>query len=62
MAVVVFTAAAEQTPPCVICRQALAEFGLQLEVVSSTASGAEARWTLAELLPFPFTPSQLQTR
>ena len=62
MAVVVCTAAAEPTPPCGICRQALAEFGLQLEVVSSTASGAEARWTLAELLPFPFTPSQLQTR
>lgn len=61
-AVVVHTAAAEPTPPCGICRQALAEFGLELEVVSSTTSGKEARWTLAELLPFPFTPSQLHTR
>jgi cytidine deaminase len=61
-AVVVCTEAAEPTPPCGICRQALAEFGLELEVVSCTASGAEARWTLAELLPFPFTPSQLHSR
>lgn len=62
IAVVVSTAAAEPTPPCGICRQALAEFGLELEVVSCTTSGKEARWTLAELLPFPFTPSQLHTR
>lgn len=61
-AVVVCTEATEPTPPCGICRQMLAEFGLELEVVSCTASGAEARWTLAELLPHPFTPSQLHTR
>jgi cytidine deaminase len=60
--VLVFTEAAEPTPPCGICRQALAEFGLELEVVARTASGAEARWTLRELLPFPFTPSQLHSR
>jgi cytidine deaminase len=61
-AVVVCTAAADPTPPCGICRQALAEFGLELEVISCNTSGAEARWTLAELLPSPFTPSQLHTR
>ena len=60
-AVVVCTAASEPTPPCGICRLMLAEFGLQLEVVSRTTAGAEARWTLAELLPHPFTPSQLHS-
>ena len=58
-AVVVCTEATEPTPPCGICRQALAEFGLQLEVFAVNTKGAEARWTLAELLPHPFTPSQL---
>lgn len=61
-AVVVATEAAEPTPPCGICRQALAEFGLDLVVVSTTAQGAEARWTLESLLPHPFTPSQLHSR
>ena len=61
-AVVVCTEAGEPTPPCGICRQALAEFGLALEVISVTAKGSEARWSLAELLPHPFTPSQLHSR
>ncbi len=61
-AVVVCTEAGEPTPPCGICRQALAEFGLALEVISVTAKGSEARWSLVELLPHPFTPSQLHSR
>ncbi|MBX7119218.1 MAG: cytidine deaminase [Gemmatimonadaceae bacterium] len=61
-AVVVCTEASVPTPPCGICRQALAEFGLDLEVVSVTANGQEARWTLAELLPHAFTSSQLHSR
>ena len=61
-AVVVATEATAPTPPCGICRQALAEFGLDLVVVSATSKGAEARWTLDALLPHPFTPSQLHTR
>lgn len=58
-AVVIASSSPTPTPPCGMCRQVLAEFGLDLAVVSVTASGATARWTLAELLPHPFTPSSL---
>ncbi len=61
-AVVIYSEATTPTPPCGICRQALAEFGTTLDVVTVTASGSEARWTLDELLPHPFTPSKLHTR
>ncbi len=60
-AVVIASDAPTPTPPCGLCRQALAEFGLDLVVVSATAAGATARWTLAELLPHPFTPSSLHS-
>jgi cytidine deaminase len=56
------TDAEEPTPPCGVCRQVLVEFGSSLEIVSLTSGGAEARWTLAELLPHPFTPSSLGRR
>lgn len=45
---------AEPASPCGMCRQALAEFGLDLEVISLTPDGTEARWTLEELLPANF--------
>ncbi len=61
-AVVIVTEATTATPPCGICRQALAEFGLALDVVAVTADGSATRWTLDALLPAPFTPSSLQTR
>lgn len=61
-AVVICSEATDPTPPCGICRQALAEFGTTLDVVAVTTSGSEARWTLDELLPHPFTPSKLHTR
>ncbi len=41
-------------PPCGMCRQALSEFGVDVEIVSVTATGARARWTLDELLPARF--------
>lgn len=45
----------EPAPPCGMCRQALAEFGLDLEIVSVTPGGKHARWNLRELLPESFT-------
>lgn len=41
--------------PCGMCRQALAEFGLDLAVRSEGASGETREWTLRELLPDGFT-------
>ena len=53
---VIATEADDPTPPCGFCRQVLAEFSPALPIVSFTRSGIEGRWTLAELLPTPFTP------
>ena len=57
--VLIRTEADSPTPPCGVCRQVLAEFGTDLIVIAHTATGTEARWTLADLLPHPFTPSSL---
>jgi len=56
---VLATEADKPTPPCGQCRQVLVEFAPALPIVSVTRSGREARWTLAELLPHPFTPASL---
>jgi cytidine deaminase len=45
---------AEAVAPCGGCRQALAEFGTDLRIVSEGAGGGRRDWTLAELLPDPF--------
>lgn len=58
--VLVATEASEPTPPCGLCRQFLVEFAPDLDVVSVTARGDEARWTLSELLPMAFTPAALR--
>ena len=58
--VVVATEASVPTPPCGLCRQFLVEFAPDLEVVSVTAGGEEARWSLADLLPMAFTPAALR--
>lgn len=40
--------------PCGMCRQALAEFGAELQVWSSARRGGVRRWSLEELLPEAF--------
>ncbi|MDQ8165745.1 MAG: cytidine deaminase [Gemmatimonadota bacterium] len=60
-AVVIVTEAATPTPPCGICRQALVEFAPGLAVASYAANGAHASWSLAELLPAPFTGNSLRS-
>jgi len=54
--VVVVTDAPEPTPPCGACRQVLAEFASDAEIVSASANG-RAHWTLDELLPHRFSLS-----
>ena len=56
---VIATEATEPTPPCGVCRQVLVEFAPAIEILSVTAAGDEARWTLDALLPSPFTPQSL---
>ena len=57
--IVIATSAEEPTPPCGMCRQALVEFSPELEVISVTRNGKEARWRLGDLIPFAFTPRSL---
>lgn len=53
-AVAVATNGPEPGTPCGICRQVLAEFGSELEVLCFTPEGAEAHYRLSELLPHAF--------
>ncbi len=47
----ILTGASVPTSPCGACRQVLAEFSSNLEIISVTNSGDEWRGTLGELLP-----------
>lgn len=56
--IVIVTDARHPTPPCGMCRQALAEFGPGVQVEAVTAT-ARRTWTLDELLPDRFGPEDL---
>jgi cytidine deaminase len=62
VALAVVTEATEPTPPCGVCRQVLMEFAPDLPVSSATLGGAEARWSVSDLLPHAFTPTSLGRR
>jgi cytidine deaminase len=62
VALAVVTESTEPTPPCGVCRQVLMEFAPELPVLSATLGGAEARWSVSELLPHAFTPTSLGRR
>lgn len=59
-AIAIATEADEPTPPCGVCRQFMVEFAPELEIISVTRSGAEARWSLGELLIHAFTPRSME--
>ena len=56
--VVVTTEVDPPAAPCGACRQLLAEFGLDTEVIA-VGPGSERRWRLKELLPDAFTRASL---
>jgi cytidine deaminase len=62
VALAIVTEGEHPAPPCGICRQMLMEFAPDLPVLSVARAGAEARWTLSELLPHAFTPASLARR
>jgi cytidine deaminase len=56
---VIATEGSTPAAPCGICRQVLSEFAPSLEIISCTTAGAEAHWSLDQLLPAPFTSNSL---
>jgi cytidine deaminase len=45
--------------PCGSCRQVLAEFGPQMMIIVADMAGRQHQYTMAELLPDAFSPTQL---
>lgn len=53
--IAIVTSGAIPAPPCGMCRQALAEFGRKLEIMSIGSNGETAVWSLRDLLPANFS-------
>lgn len=49
----------DHTAPCGVCRQALSEFSLNIEVILANTNGDYIKKTLKELLPLAFTKESL---
>lgn len=45
--------------PCGVCRQAMAEFGTDIEVIMTNLKGEKKSLRLKDLLPHPFVPKVL---
>jgi cytidine deaminase len=58
--IAVVSDADEPVAPCGLCRQLLAEFGLDLEVIAVGSKGGRVSWRLGELLPHAFTAADLR--
>lgn len=61
-AIAVVTDARKPAAPCGMCRQMLAEFGLDLKVLIVGRDGPDALVTLRELLPRAFTRGSFEVR
>ena len=57
--ILICSSGTDPASPCGMCRQALSEFGVDLEVISEGLSGARQSWVLSELLPGHFGPDGL---
>ena len=60
--IAIVTDADHPAAPCGLCRQNLAEFGLDLRVVLGSVSGLVWHAPLRELLPAAFTPDSFEPR
>lgn len=60
--VVVYRPGERPVTPCGACRQMIAEFGDNIEVVCVSASGARYRTIIDDLIPQMFTRSALEDR
>lgn len=50
------------TYPCGICRQVIAEYGTDIEVIVAKCNGEYRKHKLSELLPYAFTEKDLEGR